>query len=236
MKKEEIKKIVKNNIILRPIYLTFSSLKQRRHIVAKEKGKEKFICNSKTVINDVQRLFSKYSEKIDFFFGFGTLLGIIRDGKLISSDMDIDLVVFFNDDDEIMKFRSFLHDNSFTRLYSCKIKELGITQDAFLFKDIMIDINYAKKYENKYCNYLFYDLPDVKNKIIVFPFSFKNTILHEFENNYINVPSCPEKYLSEIYGEDWKEPNPNYIYWENPQSIKTEIIGEIEIIEKFKYS
>ena len=51
----------------------------------------------------------------------------------------------------------------------------------------------------------------------------------------INIPENPDQYLAETYGDDWKIPNPNYIYWENPKAIKTDLTGDVEVINRFKY-
>ncbi len=190
--------------------------------------------NSFHVMREIQNVFPRFSDEIDFFFAFGTLLGIIRDEKLLSRDMDLDMVVFLKSDKEIEKFRRYLQNNGFERLHSYRVSGVGINQDTFIYDDVMVDINYAKKSDKKYYNYLFYDIPEGKNKILIFPFTYLGSKTFEFENTILNIPNNPELYLEEIYGSDWHIPNPKYIYWENPQAIKIDLSGEVEIINKFK--
>lgn len=234
MNKKEIKKIIKDNALTKPFYKAYMAVKDIQRNRRREKGKEIFIDSGESVMRDVQKILSSY-EGIEFFFAYGTLLGIIRDGKLLGRDMDLDMVVLLDDDKEIVRFRDYIVKKGFQRLHSFSVDGVGINQDAFMYKNIMIDLNYAKTNGNKKYNYNFYDLPEEKNKILIFPFTFTGCVKYNFNGFDINVPENPELYLEETYGKDWRIPNPEYIYWENPQTIKTELKGKVEVINQFKF-
>lgn len=227
-----IKKFLKNNIYTKGIY---AAAKERYHRRRKEKGIKIFNDRGTSILFHTQEIICKSGLNLDFFFAFGTLLGIIRDGELLGRDMDLDMVVFVQDNEDVFRFRSYLEKNDYIRLHSFEVDGVGITQDAFIYDDIMIDINYARKYEDVYYNYIFFNLQTEKNKILIFPFSTGKTKQIKFKNYGINVPSEPEKYLKETYGEKWQIPDPNYIFWENKQAIKTDLKGKVKIINKFKY-
>lgn len=235
MKDGKLKDFLKYNVITKPLYRIYQNKKRKKYIERRTEGLEKFTRNSMEVMKEIQEVFPRFSGKIDFFFSFGTLLGIIRDGRLLGRDMDLDMVVLLDNNEEIFKFREYLINNGFDRLHSFEVNGVGINQDAFIFNDVMVDINYAKPAINKYNNYLFYDLPEQRNKVLIFSFTFTKTVKYKFGDIQINIPENPDQYLAETYGDDWKIPNPNYIYWENPKAIKTDLTGDVEVINRFKY-
>lgn len=232
---ENIKSIVKNSTITKPIYHLIRNIKELYRKKRRKDGIKVFEKSSLIVMKSIQDIFQNYPDQLDYFFAYGTLLGIIRDGKLLSRDMDLDMVVFLENDEKISEFRKFLKKNGFKRLHSFYIDNVGINQDAFIFQNVMVDINYAKPAGNRYYNYNFYDLPEEKNKVLIFPFTYSGSEKYTFESISINIPKNPDIYLEETYGKEWKIPNPKYIYWENPQTIKTELKGRVENVRKFKY-
>lgn len=234
MNKKEIKDYIKQNAFTKPFYKVYKDIKDIPRNRRREKGRKIFIDSGESVMRDVQKIISS-CENIEFFFAYGTLLGIIRDGKLLGRDMDLDMVVLLDHDEDINRFRDYVVKKGFKRLHSFSVDGVGINQDAFLYKNIMIDINYAKTNGSKKYNYNFYDLPEEKNKILIFPFTYTRSVKYKFNDFDVNVPENPELYLEETYGKDWRIPNPKYIYWENPQTIKTELTGKIEIINELEF-
>lgn len=204
------------------------------HIFKRSIGKIFFRKNSVKSLIKIQNIFKKELKKYDFFFAFGTLLGIVRDNKLFSRDMDIDMAVFVHDKEDIKNIRSVLRKNNAELLHYFVVEKYGITQDSFLFNNVMVDINYIYNGDNRL--FLLYDLPEEKNKVLYFGFSAKESEKRMFQNIHINVPANPEMFLEEVYGEDWRIPNPHYIYWENKMAKYTSLKGKIKKNKKFPFS
>lgn len=233
MNKKEIKEYLKQNCLTKNIYAVLREFKQRKHKRKKQLGMIQFENKGVEILFYTQKIFKLSGVK--FFIANGTLLGIIRDNKLITRDMDIDVIVYLEENSKIEDFRKVLIENKYEILHSFSVEDIGITQDTFVIDDVMVDVSYVRKVENKYYPYVLYNTEDEKNKVIVFPFTSGETKEYKYNGIEINVPDNPELFLEESYGKDWRIPNPNYIYWENENGIKLDLKGNIQIYNHFKY-
>ena len=167
--------------------------------------------------NETLLFFDDYFKSIglDYMIFASTLLGIIREGKMLPNDLEIDICVIGDDlTDEMIQ--TLKGSEKYFRSSSCKEK-IGETyfhglgnewigmNPIWLKKDIayinMINsecITMDKKYHDK-----------------------ENWGTLEYLNRKFNCPQNPEKWLEEWYGTDWKTPkkcswgdNTNRIQWE----------------------
>lgn len=167
-----------------------------------------------------------------FHIDMGTLLGIIRDGKLIRHDLDIDIAVHAANVDSINEIQKKLIQNNCIHKYRYSIDTIGIVEDSYFLNGIKFDINYYSYLDEKSICYLFYQEQDKKyedNKFDVVRLScskIEEITKIAFMNFYINVPKNSEKYLSERYGQNWRIPDKSYIYWKGPSAEKVDYIGE----------
>lgn len=148
-------------------------------------------------------------EEIDYIVFFGTLLGIIRDKKLINNDDDIDLLV-------PIKYKE---------------KLLEILSETKIVIEMGSDVNNGKYflqgiYSDRSCksliDFYFYEENDKKSKIILksihgptqnikrhWLFINKNILFPKkqfiFNKNTVNLPNNSEKVLQFLYGKKWKE-------------------------------
>lgn len=157
----------------------------------------------------IHNLFEKYD--INYFIISGTLLGSVRDKKIIEHDDDIDIGIL-EDQFKIIETEEFINDMNFygiklTRhgdnietdtLYKFSFieKNYGSNIDLFIYTidtDNMINFKYSKwrkEYKHEYFNY-----PEL------FPIQ-KNYKLNDL---WLNGPRNPYSYLSRTYG-NWKVP------------------------------
>jgi len=163
--------------------------------------------------------------QIPYWLCWGTLLGAVRNGKMIAWDYDIDLGIFHKDFDKIdglkEKFRCEGYDLAYDRnaQYVRKIrffsKEYGfdfhIDLDPFEISGdyAFVTCEYAKK-----CA-----LTDLKELNQV-----------EFEGKMYPCPKNPEQFLTRLLDEEWRTPkvssgNALYIKWHasDNKDIKAEI-------------
>ena len=165
---------------------------------------------------------------INYWICNGTLLGIIRDSKLIPWDQDIDLAIFGTSErDQIV---TILNAAGF------KLIDEGNSSDyvAFIYQDVKVDINFFIQ-RNGYLSSLWRVTKDIgatyqliriltklglgipKNRIFwklegykvpsdyVFPLSTIN-----YHGEEISIPSRPKDSLEYTYGPDWNIPKPEY--------------------------
>jgi phosphorylcholine metabolism protein LicD len=202
--------------------------------------------NTINFAQDIITLFSKEAINADIplFVNNGTLLGIIRDNKILSWDSDIDLAILY---DNILQIdmESFILKT---------IKKLDLTQ---------INITVTKVIDNTK-KVLSYKIDFHKNNCLPFPLSIeymsieneyviemvslgqfkvpKKHILsldrYVFFNQTIYIPNQVEEYLSFIYGNDWKTPKKNISFndYNNYNEVSKDIIFQANIkqLEIFK--
>lgn len=145
----------------------------------------------------------------NWFIGYGTLLGIIRENSCIDGDDDIDIIIDINNYDQIKKI----------------LMENGIKLNIELINNIKteckIEGDYILKTEDddNYCSIDFYmaiideegNYDDKWERVIWSECYNDNKELVEYmwNENKIYLPFNYEKKLIGRYGEDWKIPQDN---------------------------
>lgn len=158
--------------------------------------------------------------KIDYFYDFGSLLGIVREGHFLSHDLDIDISCnveslddFFN---VAITIDKALKNNGFSKKHDIYLgdKLAVITYD---YLGVSIDFFANVPYDDKRICYEFYRIADVnynhKNEVSVWGTVRTNvfeTKLVRFEGANVRIPLNAEKVLEDEYTQDWKTPNPNW--------------------------
>jgi phosphorylcholine metabolism protein LicD len=141
----------------------------------------------------------------NWFIGYGTLLGIIRENSCIENDDDIDILCNQADYDNIRNI--FIKNNfNFTKKYN-------INDSKYILKTIDT---------NDFCSVDFYfcnienngDFNDKWNKVI-WSNCYKNNELIEYNwfDNKLYIPNNYEEKLINRYGKNWKIP-------ENSKGVK----------------
>lgn len=187
--------------VLRPIYLPFlhkfKYLKKNRDF--KANGNE-VLLKAKAALDEIG---------VMFWLDYGTLLGVYRDGKLISYDTDVDVGVLL--DDYTPNIIKTLEKHGFE--YERKIvvdQGKYAMEQSFSYLNVKIDIFYYRKEGNKMISHLF---PLNENKDFVVreiytTFSDFTTI--KFLEKDFTIPKNTELRLQETYGDDWRIPISNW--------------------------
>lgn len=204
-------------ILLMPIWRKIYSSRRIKH----------FASNSEYVVSKVQETLS-LSDNL-FYFDFGTLLGMYRDGALLMRDMDIDVGVQIKDVSDIVNLRKLMTAHGFIHKYIFKTQEFGVIQDTFDCHDVTVDVNYYYVEGEKDITYMLYD-DNLVLKLIHTHITKTSQI--PFKSVRVNAPGDVELYLIEKYGNNWKIPDPSYKYWNNPLYKKLDIKGTCEKLDK----
>jgi len=166
-----------------------------------------------------------------FFFDMGTLLGIVREGRILKHDLDIDVAVYASSEDEKEFLRNLLMENSCRRRLSFSIDGLGIVEESFIYKNIKFDINYYYRENNDDVCYLMYSSPkndspsEYMNVVRLGCKPILTTCKKKFGNSSIFIPVDAESYLAERYGSNWRVPDKQYIYWKGPSTTQTDYLA-----------
>ena len=184
--------------------------------------------NGIALIALVQRLLKEID--IDSFADFGTMLGIIREGKLLAHDLDIDMGVIVKDKVDLERIRLHLEKFGFN-IWRQYFFDDFIVEDSYRFCGIKIDLNYYKITDDNSKTWLFYREPDKEyldneRNIVEMTYSpitdFKEV---EVAGETIRLPANAEQLLEEKYGPTWRTPDKGWIYWLSPAATKIPQIG-----------
>ena len=213
-KMKGLKAILKEIKILKKIYIKLLNVREKvknciEGII--------FTVRSKNAVNVVQKVFEKSGHP--FFFDMGTLLGMVRDGKLLKRDMDIDTGIYIKNTDEINEFRKLLNREGFKHKFIFSAEGIGEVLDTFYIEGVRVDICYYKREADRDCCYLFYGEDGEEKTVRLFNSKIEKMDRMNFLGLSVNVPENKEKYLEERYG-NWRVPDKKYKYWEGPSTEK----------------
>lgn len=215
----QLKRFLANNRITHGLYLKLYAIKYRKQC---KKTRALIQKQGFEIIGTLQSVLDQLD--ITFFFDMGTLLGIVREGKLLGHDLDIDTAVIIEAEDDIQKVTEKLIQNGCVHKYRYIVDGIGIVEDSFNIGGVKFDVNYYQHNgENDIC-YLGYKKPDqnyeegTMNVVSLSCPKIKNVVKIQVNGREINVPVCPEQYLANRYGDNWRVPDKDYIYWKGPSA------------------
>ncbi len=175
-------------------------------------------------------IFEKY--KLHYWLDFGALLGIIRDGKVMSYDHDVDFGIFLYDLPILKKaqkyFRKEGYDIRFDQGWPKIWDRYSAIGEIWLWNEPLSD---------GYLKISNWHVPDrVEALKIPKPF-FKNLPSIEWEGIQIKIPNNVEQYLEFRYGFGWRKPDKefyeNYTF-KKSQKIRLEQVKIMENNFKIK--
>lgn len=173
-----------------------------------------------------------------FFVDFGTLLGFIRNGKLLSWDYDIDFGICLNKNFQWKDLEEVMNRAEFQLVRQFSYHET-ITEQTYRKSNIYIDFfshviesdrsYYYVYYEEKDYQY---DNPMYRHARVTTTVKITSNITYEVDGGLVHVPREYEKYLEDVYGTDWKIPNPNWTAGLLPNIEKMKDLG---VMNEFQY-
>ncbi len=216
---EKIKKFFRSNALTCSLYKKLYIIK---HFKETQQKKHFIQSNGADTIIFIQKILE--AGNFSFFFDMGTLLGIVREGKLLKHDMDIDVAVYNTNDATIESIKTVFIENGCIHKHRYVTTNIGITEDSFIYKNIKFDVCYYQQEDDCDICFLAYN-PSSNGADQLCTVKLSCEHIEKLDkiifNDYpINVPSNFEKYLSQRYGVNWKIPDKNYVYWKGPSTQK----------------
>ena len=153
----------------------------------------------RNIANDCISIVSDILNKhdIEWTIGYGTLLGCIRDGSYIPHDRDVDFEVYNASIDDIIKIKEEISKHiPFETLRKYKDTYYLL---AFRIEGMRVDLHLWKDCGDCYCRFEGKNIPKKFYKIR----KHDKIVKKIFNGIEINIPYPPDRYLSDIYGEDW---------------------------------
>lgn len=161
---------------------------------------------------------SKILKDIPHYYTFGTLLGIVRDGRLIPWDDDIDVAIFAKDFEKVKnelvksveKFEALFDVKIILRMYS-NGNPASINIECFERGKKLFIINFD-------CMYVVNDMVEQELNITPYKF-FDGYDEYPFNGFNIRIPKNYEEYLEYTYG-DWKIIKKNTSFADNTLTFR----------------
>ena len=175
---------------------------------------------------------------IEYFFTYGTLLGLIRNGGFMKHDIDLDLGVIRTEEFSWNKLNSLLTNAGFKQLHEFSL-DGEITEQTYEYKGMTIDFFIYEKENEHMISYVYFNKKGIVNEDPTKKFVSKmiSSQIKEFKYLEINnqkyrIPVNAEQYLADIYSESWRIPNPNWVSEEGP--AWNELEGKYGIYKEIK--
>ncbi len=160
---------------------------------------------------------------VPFYLILGTCLGVVRDGRIIAYDLDIDLGCLIEDIEGKCAdiAAAFVATGFKARIVSnplCFPRAIVVEKDG-----IKVDIaGYMKRGTSRYCPSSFLDY------CLVYPAEFMETTEEvEYLGRKWRVPNPAKTYLARHYGRGWVTPDPKY----HPSQGKSRIYGYMQQVK-----
>lgn len=140
---------------------------------------------------------------VDYFIDYGTLLGIVRDGKLIEWDEDIDFKVRDTSEKNFLELLNiFICEYPSITLKSDQSSAIRLSIECSNINPFTIDFEILKEKDEGY----------VTDEYI-FPHEFFiASSFYRWRDIEVKVPKLYEKYLVYIYGDDWRVPKKSFSF------------------------
>lgn len=234
--KSRIRNLIVNNKVL---YLVYKNTIRKLFIIIDnrkmQKRRNEISKYGLSVIKEIDQYIN--ASGIECFVDSGTLLGTVRERKLLSWDYDIDFGIFLT-----KKHGWDYFETCMTQIGYKKVKQFiynnDITEQTYKKADILVDFfnHYSDENHSYYYAYIWKQGFLYANLNYMHALRYKTVKITglkmaKLDSISVHIPKEAEQYLSALYGEDWRIPNPD---WKEDGLLPTcEFLEGFGICEKF---
>lgn len=217
-----IKEKLKKYSIVRKLFRIVQNRSNRSKLLH-ENGYE-LICKIDELMNSIE---------IDYFADFGTLLGLIREGELISYDLDLDFGIINANKLDKKRIRDVFEKNGIKRIEWFTVDN-DVKEETYRYNDSTFDIFYYE-FNNKQCwCYIFCKIDSTnynnQNDYTCGIYKYDMIITTEsisLHNIKTKIPKNAEILLEMKYGTNWRIPNKYWHYWYDADVTVLDKIGKV---------
>lgn len=210
--KKKIKKIMCSNVFIRKLIHTFIERKNDRIY----KNRVNIIRQHGSVV--IQNIEGCLNESnLVYFATCGTLLGLIRENRLLKNDYDMDYGVIIKSSKDWNILSSSLHKIGYKKIREFMLDD-KITEQTYRDKN-GVEIDFFGHFieDGNLCFYSYDKIPEInypsEDMWTVYRLNngeFKGTKKISTDIGIVTIPVNAEEYLAYNYNDDWMIPNPNF--------------------------
>lgn len=224
----KIRKQLKKIKIILFLYILFCKLIDKYKTTKFVRNRSKNLqANGNDVLYKTCDIFNELG--IKYFVAWGTLLGIVREQRLIKHDVDIDLGILDNVADVSARIRSEMEAKSFRKVRTFFYND-KIVAETYELNNVHVGFFYYEQEGNSdYFCYSFWDRVENSDEYHAYKHEQKINGFQKiiFNGQEICIPQEPEDLLSQLYGADWRIPNKNWEMSMSPTYKRAELNGTI---------
>ena len=176
--------------------------------------------NAHQILKEFEEVSNQLGHKI--WIEAGTLLGYVREGAILSHDIDMDFAMLNpKDASELDRIIEFLAERNFVLnrklLYKGDVKEI-----SFSYNGLNVDIILFERVNEKVISttMIWYGMNALNKPVDIEAFYYELPMEELKQVSFMDattyVPTNPVDYLKGYYGEDYLIPNTNYDWRQNP--------------------
>ncbi|WP_461816216.1 LicD family protein [Faecalimonas sp.] len=151
-----------------------------------------------------------------YFITYGTLLGIIREGQFMGHDNDIDMGIIYDDNFSWDKLEEALKQIGMSKKHQFTM-EGKITEQTYIYGKLSVDFFMYEQFDdNHQVSYVYFRQETERYEEGVFEVArhitkkIEGLKKIETSKGAFSVPENAEDFLEEVYGKDWRVPQPDW--------------------------
>ncbi len=222
MLREDLKKFaLKHNWLIKSYRATLGKLKTKYFFDFQKKALQN---KGYSIIEKIDNELS--AKNVQYFVDCGTLLGLIRDKKLIEYDRDIDFGIYFSKEFTPKDLDRVMRKLKMKKVHTFYYKNRPV---EFSYSDGVTHVDFFRHIETKSNSliYVFYrkmdvEYPDDKTYTVLEMHRTRIPGLVRFNSGTVqtNVPANSEEYLASAYSANWRIPDPTWRYTSEPGLVE----------------
>lgn len=199
------------------IYPLWHSIRVKNNERKERSKKHSFDKYGMEVLDDIYKVINKYDYKV--ICAFGTLLGIIRDDRLLPWDDDHDFLILDDGSFSWKEFDSAMIEGGF-KLYREFEEEGKVVEKSYRKKGVLCDIRIWEDYQMDHVIHEdYFELPEVEyingkyceyETILKSYKAIKEVKTYSFKGVNVKIPENCDEFFEAAYGPGWKTPDPDW--------------------------
>ncbi len=228
-----LKMRLKRNKLIKGVYDRL--IGDRKDRAAQKFKQDALATDGSTILQKVETALG--GTELKYFLTFGNLLGLVRAGRFMSYDCDLDYAVEVDDNFSWEAFEQLLAEQGLRKTHQFTI-DGNIQEQTYRLGNLTVDFfGYHTVGDETIWNiffrkdgYIYDSMYDVHIRESHFA-AVGDVCKKAYDGMEVTVLAEPEAFLASVYGEGWRVPDPNWVPVEGDKRIVLDKIAKKCVFE-----